>query len=174
MTGIDISAESIDVARAHARTQGLPIDYQNGSAAQLPFDGSSFEVVSCCDVLEHIPDWEAVIAEVSRVLTPGGLFLFDTINRTQESKVNFIFGLQDFAFTKLFPKDTHVWKMFITPDELTSAVEAHSMEIQGFVAVRLPQTRSPRCGKYAATSAARAAWPNSVAGWNSSYPIICL
>ena len=132
VTGIDISAESIDVARAHARTQGLPIDYQNGSAAQLPFDGSSFEVVSCCDVLEHIPDWEAVIAEVSRVLTPGGLFLFDTINRTQESKVNFIFGLQDFAFTKLFPKDTHVWEMFITPDELTSAVEAHSMEIQGF------------------------------------------
>jgi 2-polyprenyl-6-hydroxyphenyl methylase/3-demethylubiquinone-9 3-methyltransferase len=130
VTGIDIATESIDVARAHARTQGLLIDYQSGSAAQLPFDRSSFEVVSCCDVLEHIPEWEGVIAEVERVLKAGGLFLFDTINRTQESKVNFIFGLQDFAFTKLFPKDTHVWEMFITPAELASAVEAHSMKIQ--------------------------------------------
>jgi 2-polyprenyl-6-hydroxyphenyl methylase/3-demethylubiquinone-9 3-methyltransferase len=131
VTGIDIATESIAVARAHARTQGLLIDYQNGSAARLPFDGSSFEVVSCCDVLEHIPEWEGVILEVERVLKPGGLFLFDTINRTPESKVNFIFGLQDFAFTKLFPKDTHVWEMFITPEELKVALETHGMKIQG-------------------------------------------
>ncbi len=130
VTGIDVSAESIAVARAHARTQNLPIDYRSGSATQLPFDGNSFEVVSCCDVLEHIPDWETVVAEVERVLKSGGLFLFDTINRTQESKVNFIFGLQDFAFTKLFPKDTHVWEMFITPKELKAAFETHDMKIQ--------------------------------------------
>ena len=131
VTGIDIATESIAVARAHARTQGLFIDYQTGSAAQLPFDENSFEVVSCCDVLEHIPDWEGVIVEVERVLKLGGLFLFDTINRTQESKVNFIFGLQDFAFTRLFPKDTHVWEMFITPDELKTTLESHRMSVQG-------------------------------------------
>jgi 2-polyprenyl-6-hydroxyphenyl methylase/3-demethylubiquinone-9 3-methyltransferase len=132
VTGIDVAAESIAVARAHARTQGLLIDYQSGSATQLPFDGSSFEVVSCCDVLEHILNWEEVIVEVERVLQAGGLFLFDTINRTQESKVNFIFGLQDFAFTKLFPKNTHVWEMFITPEELTVTLEAHDMSVQEF------------------------------------------
>ncbi len=82
VTGIDISVESIAVARAHARTEDLSIDYQTGSASQLPFDGSSFEVVSCCDALEHIPEWEQVVVEVGRVLEPGGLFLFDTINRT--------------------------------------------------------------------------------------------
>ena len=130
VTGIDIAPESIAVARAHARTQDLLIDYQTGSAAQLSFDGSSFEVVSCCDVLEHIPDWEGVIVEVERVLKVGGLFLFDTINRTPESKVNFIFGLQDFAFTKLFPKDTHVWEMFITPEELKTTLETYGMKIQ--------------------------------------------
>jgi 2-polyprenyl-6-hydroxyphenyl methylase/3-demethylubiquinone-9 3-methyltransferase len=131
VTGIDIATESIAVARAHARTQGLLIDYQTGSAAQLPFDGSSFEVVSCCDALEHIPEWEQVIAEVGRILKPGGLFLFDTINRTPKSKVNFIFGLQDFSFTRLFPKNAHVWEMFITPEELKAAIETHGMKIQG-------------------------------------------
>ena len=94
VTGIDISAESIDVARAHARTEGLSIDYQVASAIPLQFETECFEVVSACDVLEHIPDWEEVIAGGARVLVPGGLFLFDTINRTSRSKATFIFGLQ--------------------------------------------------------------------------------
>ena len=139
VTGIDIATDSIAVARAHARTHGLSIDYQTGSAAQLPFDGSSFEVVSCCDVLEHIPDWEGVIIEVERVLKASGLFLFDTINRTRESKVNFIFGLQDFSFTKLFPKDTHVWEMFITPEELSSVLEQNGMKVQGMSGGAIPR-----------------------------------
>jgi len=131
VTGIDVAMESISVARAHAQTEGLSITYQSGSATQLPFEGSSFEVVSCCDVLEHIQNWEQVIAEVRRVLKADGLFLFDTINRTPESKVNFIFGLQDFPFTRLFPKDTHLWEMFITPDELSTTLEKHGMPVQG-------------------------------------------
>lgn len=129
VTGIDISNDSLEVARAHARTMGLPIEYQAGTAGQLPFDGGSFDVVSCCDVLEHIPEWQQVIAEVARVLKPGGLFLFDTINRTPQSKVNFIFGLQDFAFTKLFPKDAHVWELFITPEELSEALEKQELSV---------------------------------------------
>jgi 2-polyprenyl-6-hydroxyphenyl methylase/3-demethylubiquinone-9 3-methyltransferase len=130
VTGIDISDKSLAVARAHALTEGLSIDYRNGSATRLPFDGSSFEVVSCCDTLEHIPEWRQVIAEVGRVLKPGGLFLFDTINRTPQSKVNFIFGLQDFQFTKLFPKDAHVWELFITPAELTATLEQNGLQVQ--------------------------------------------
>lgn len=131
VTGVDISAESIAVARAHARAQGLLITYQTGSATQLPYNGSSFEVVSCCDVLEHVPEWEQVIVEVGRVLKPEGLFLFDTINRTPQSKINFIFGLQDFPLTRLFPKDTHVWEMFITPEELSKTLEMYAMQVKG-------------------------------------------
>jgi 2-polyprenyl-6-hydroxyphenyl methylase/3-demethylubiquinone-9 3-methyltransferase len=145
VTGIDISEESLAVARAHARTRDLSIKYQNGSATRLPFDEGSFGVVSCCDALEHIPELRQVIAEVGRVLKPGGLFLFDTINRTSKSKVNFIFGLQDFSFTKLFPKDAHVWEMFITPEELTTALEEHGMQVQGMsggVIARNPIYRS--------------------------------
>jgi 2-polyprenyl-6-hydroxyphenyl methylase/3-demethylubiquinone-9 3-methyltransferase len=131
VTGIDIAESSLEVARAHARTAGLSIAYRAGSATELPFDGGSFEAVSCCDVLEHIPDWERVIAEVGRVLTPGGLFLFDTINRTAKSKSTFIFGLEEWSFTSLFPRDTHVWEMFITPKELAAALEGHGMQVKG-------------------------------------------
>ena len=131
VTGIDLSVASLETARAHARSEGLSIEYQVGSATDLPFDGSSFEVVSCCDVLEHIPGWERVIAEVEHVLTPGGLFLFDTINRTLQSRIAFIFGLQDFTFTSLFPKDTHVWEMFITPKELANALEENGLQVKG-------------------------------------------
>ena len=131
VTGIDISEESLAVARAHAQTEGLSINYQIGSAIQLQYDENSFDVVSCCDVLEHIVEWKQVIAEVGRVLRKGGLFLFDTINRTPKSKTTFIFGLQEWSYTRLFPRDTHVWEMFITPEELSKALENHGLNVKG-------------------------------------------
>jgi 2-polyprenyl-6-hydroxyphenyl methylase / 3-demethylubiquinone-9 3-methyltransferase len=130
VTGMDISPESIAVARAHAEISGLSIDYRVGSGTSLPFDHESFEAVSCCDVLEHIGDWRRVIAETARVLVPDGLFFFDTINRTLKSRLTFIYGLQKFPLTALMPADTHVWKMFITPDELTSAIQTHGMQVE--------------------------------------------
>ena len=130
VTGVDLSLGSLETARAHAQTDGLSIAYQAGSATWLPFDRNSFEVVSCCDVLEHIPRWEEVLAEVGRVLAPGGLFLFDTINRTLKSRFAFIFGLQEWGFTRLFPRDTHIWEMFITPDELVAALAEHSLTVK--------------------------------------------
>jgi 2-polyprenyl-6-hydroxyphenyl methylase/3-demethylubiquinone-9 3-methyltransferase len=122
VTGIDTSPRSIEIARKHADLTGLAINYQVGSGTQLIINAGSFDAVSCCDVLEHIHDWKQVIKEAGRVLKPGGLFLFDTINRTPESRVQFIFGLQEFPLTRLMPANTHVWEMFIKPEELTSAL----------------------------------------------------
>jgi 2-polyprenyl-6-hydroxyphenyl methylase/3-demethylubiquinone-9 3-methyltransferase len=130
VTGIDISPKSIAVAQAHAAISGLSIDYRVGSGTSLSFEEHNFEAVSCCDVLEHIRDWEQVIAEVGRVLVPGGLFFFDTINRTTKSNVTFIYGLQELSLTKLMPADTHVWDMFITPDEIRSALKEHGMVVE--------------------------------------------
>lgn len=128
VTGIDISPRSIGIARRHAALAGLVIHYEVGAGTQLAFETGSFDAVSCCDVLEHIHDWKQVIAEAGRVLKPGGLFFFDTINRTQQSKAQFIFGLQEFPLTRLMPPNTHIWEMFITPEELTS-----SLRENGFV-----------------------------------------
>lgn len=130
VTGIDISPKSIAVAQAHAAISGLSIDYRVGSGTSLPFEDSRFDAVSCCDVLEHIQGWKQVIAQAARVLVPGGLFFFDTINRTMKSRVTFIYGLQELPLTKLMPADTHVWRMFITPQEIRSALQEHGMIVE--------------------------------------------
>lgn len=128
--GIDISPRSIAVAQAHAAQSGLSIDYRTGEATSLPFEDGSFEAVSCCDMLEHVADWEQVIAESARVLKPGGLFCFDTINRTQKSKAVMIHGLQKSFFIRLMPVDTHIWEMFIKPDEITTALQKQGMNVE--------------------------------------------
>ena len=127
VTGIDPSEQSLQTARAHAQQQGLAIDYHCGFGDSLPFETASFDVVSCCDVLEHIEDWSATLSEIARVLKPGGLFLFDTINRTAYSWLVNIFLAQDFPPTRFMPRNLHVWNMFITPDELNAGMARHGL-----------------------------------------------
>jgi 2-polyprenyl-6-hydroxyphenyl methylase/3-demethylubiquinone-9 3-methyltransferase len=134
VTGIDPSGKSLDAARAHAGERGLVIDYRSGSGERLSFGDGTFEVVCCCDVLEHIHDWNGAIREVARVLRPGGLFLYDTINRTRMSKLVFIKLGQEWRFTRFLPPNLHVWEMFIRPDELTRSLNRNglrNMDIRG-------------------------------------------
>ena len=128
-TGIDISAPSIEAAINHADEEGLQIKYQVGSATDLEFGDKSFDVVSCCDVLEHIENWPDAIAEITRVLRPGGVFLFDTINRTVISYLTMIFGLEIFPLTRIFTPQTHVWRMFISPDRLSRELRKHGWTV---------------------------------------------
>jgi 2-polyprenyl-6-hydroxyphenyl methylase/3-demethylubiquinone-9 3-methyltransferase len=139
VSGIDVSPKSIATARSHAQKSNLSIDYQIGSAKNLEFGADDFDIVSCCDVLEHILDWEEVIKEVARVLKSGGLFLFDTINRTDKSRATMIFGLQEWSFSKLFPADTHIWEMFITPEELTQALFDQGIQVKEFSGGMIPK-----------------------------------
>src|SRR5262245_5027389 len=87
VTGLDPSEESLAAARTHAAAQGLAIDYHCAPGEALPFGDASFDVVYCCDVLEHVHDLPQVIAETARVLRPGGTYLYDTINRTLRSRL---------------------------------------------------------------------------------------
>ena len=68
------------------------------------------------DVLEHLPDLPAAVAELARVLAPGGSFLFDTVNRTPWSWFTAVFGLEQVL--RIVPRGTHDWRLFIRPDEL--------------------------------------------------------
>ncbi len=83
VTGVDPSPASIGAARAHAAGRGFRIDYRVGVGEELPAPDAGFGVACCCDVLEHVSDVDRVISETARVLEPGGLYLFDTINRTR-------------------------------------------------------------------------------------------
>ena len=74
VTGIDPSENSLATAKQHAMSLGLNINYQYGLAENIEFEQSSFDVVYCCDVLEHVKDLPKCIAEIIRVLKPGGVF----------------------------------------------------------------------------------------------------
>ena len=128
VTGVDPSARSIETARDHAVQNNLSIDYRIGTGNDLQFEDGSFDVAFCCDVLEHVTDWDAVIGEISRVLRSGGVLFFDTINRTFASKLRSIKIAQEWRWTRFAPPDTHVWEMFITPDELAASLERHGLK----------------------------------------------
>ena len=113
--------KSTQVASAHAKLSKLDINFQVGSANALPYADQSFDIVSCCDVLEHLPNWELTISETARILKPNGLFLFDTINRTLFSFISMILAAELIPFTRFLVKGTHAWRMFIKPKELKQA-----------------------------------------------------
>jgi 2-polyprenyl-6-hydroxyphenyl methylase/3-demethylubiquinone-9 3-methyltransferase len=133
VTGVDPSEKSLAVARAHAAQSALPITYCRGSGDRLPFADASFAVVSCGDVLEHIPNWDTVIGEVGRVLTRGGGFFYDTINRTLFSKLVLIKIAQEWSWTRILPPKLHAWEMFITPAELRASLARHGLEHRAMV-----------------------------------------
>ena len=131
--GIDQSAACIEAANHHASEAGLNIDYCQSQAERLPFDDATFDAVVCVDVLEHVESPQQTIAEISRVLKPGGQFCFDTINRTWQSKLVMIWLLENAL--RQIPQGIHDWHKFITPAELTAMLGRQGMQptsITGF------------------------------------------
>ena len=137
VSGIDQSAASITTAQGHAHLEKLEIDYRVGMAEALPSPAASFDVVVCCDMLEHVADVNKVVAEAARVLRspdpvsgkPGGLYLFDTINRTSKSYVETILFAQLVPFTRIFVPGTHDWRQFIRPNEMTKYLEKNGLQL---------------------------------------------
>jgi 2-polyprenyl-6-hydroxyphenyl methylase/3-demethylubiquinone-9 3-methyltransferase len=127
VVGVDPSEESLASARTHAASKELAIEYQRATGEALPFADDSFDLVYCCDVLEHVPDLPRVIAETARVLKPGGTYFYDTINRTARSRLIVIELLQEWQWTALMPPRLHDWRMFIRPAELRRTLEAHGL-----------------------------------------------
>ena len=127
--GIDPSPVAIEAARAHASLGGPAIDYVVGAGEELPFPDAAFDLVTCCDVLEHVHDLDRVVAETARVLRSGGLYLFDTINRTRRSRLLAIRAMQEWRLTRIVDTSIHEWSMFITPAELGATLDRHGLEL---------------------------------------------
>lgn len=136
VAGIDPSRESLAAARAHAATGGLRIEYRQGTGEAIPFPDACFDLLSCCDVLEHVADLPRVIAEIARVLTPGGVFLYDTINRTLRSRLVVIKLFQEWSWTSLLPPHLHDWNRFIKPDELLALLARNGLRNRGLIGLR--------------------------------------
>lgn len=127
VTGIDPSLPTLTAARAHSQISGLPINYIEGGGEHIPFGEKQFDIVCCCDVLEHVHDLDMVMSEMARVLKPGGVLFYDTINRTIKSKLIAIKFAQDWSLTRFMPSDVHVWDKFIRPNELKNSLEQHGL-----------------------------------------------
>lgn len=132
VTGIDPSEQSLATARQHAQSMGLSIQYQEGTGESIPFADNTYPVVYCCDVLEHVRDLPKVISEIYRVTRPGGVFFFDTLNRTFVSKLVAIKIWQEWKSTALMPPRLHEWRMFIQPEELKELLAQAGFEFKEF------------------------------------------
>ena len=127
VSGIDPAADAIEAARRHAQNAGRRIEYSVGFGEDLPYAEEAFDAAVCVDVLEHVRDLDAVLGEVARVLKPGGLFLFDTINRNPLARLAVITMAEDVL--GLLPKGTHDPEMFIKPSELRAALQGAGFSV---------------------------------------------
>jgi 2-polyprenyl-6-hydroxyphenyl methylase/3-demethylubiquinone-9 3-methyltransferase len=133
---------SIETARSHAASSNMNIDYRVGTGEQLPAEDSAFDVVYCCDVLEHVSDLDRVVSETARVMKPGALYFFDTINRTVMSKFLAIKVMQEWPLTRIFNAPIHEYGMFIKPAELAATLERHGLRVGEMVGLA-PRAKIP-------------------------------
>ena len=127
VTGIDPAKDAIAAARAHAA--GRSVRYDTGVGEALPYADECFDAVVCVDVLEHVADLSRVIAEVARVLKPGGVFCFDTINRNPIASFAVVTLAEDVL--RLLPRGSHDPALFIKPAELLQTLRTAGLAAGG-------------------------------------------
>jgi 2-polyprenyl-6-hydroxyphenyl methylase/3-demethylubiquinone-9 3-methyltransferase len=117
VTGIDMGEAPLDVARLHAEAGGLSIDYRRITAEQLAAQSpEQFDVVTCLEMLEHVPDPAQVIRACYTLIKPGGQVFFSTLNRTPKAYLMAVLGAE--YVLRWLPRGTHDYKKFIRPSEL--------------------------------------------------------
>ena len=129
-TGIDLSEKALKVAELHALESGAQVNYQAISAEALALnEPASFDVVTCMEMLEHVPDPASVVNACASLAKPGATLFFSTLNRNPKSYLFAIIGAE--YVLRLLPKGTHDYRKFITPSELGHFVRDAGLEIIG-------------------------------------------
>jgi len=117
VTGADADPQAIETAKEHATSQGLSIRYLNKPAEEI---GETFDIVLALEIIEHVADPAHFVESCAKLLKPGGLIIFSTLNRTPKS---FALGIVAAEYIlRWVPKGTHQWKKFIRPSELARLV----------------------------------------------------
>lgn len=118
VTGIDLSSKALGVARLHLLESGNAVEYREISAEELASEApGTFDVVSCMEMLEHVPNPASTIAACAELVKPGGHVFFSTINRNLKAYVLAVIGAE--YVLNMLPKGTHDYAKFIKPSELT-------------------------------------------------------
>jgi 2-polyprenyl-6-hydroxyphenyl methylase/3-demethylubiquinone-9 3-methyltransferase len=127
VTGIDAAPENIEAAKAHAAAGGLVIDYRAGSVEAIAASGARFDLVTCLEVIEHVADRDSFFAGLAALVAPGGLLVVSTPNRTAASWAVLIGGAE--MLMRSIPRGAHDWQRFMTPEELTAALETAGLRV---------------------------------------------
>jgi len=129
-TGIDLSEKALKVAELHALEVGVSLTYRSISAEALADElPEHYDVVTCMEMLEHVPDPASVVRACAKLCKPGGTLFFSTLNRNPKSYLFAIIGAE--YILKLLPKGTHEYAKFIKPSELLAFTRHAGLEMLG-------------------------------------------
>jgi 2-polyprenyl-6-hydroxyphenyl methylase / 3-demethylubiquinone-9 3-methyltransferase len=134
VTGIDMGKTPLEIAREHAQSQNLNIDYQQTTAeAYAQNFAGQFDMVTCLEMLEHVPDPGSVIQACSQLVKPGGQVFFSTLNRTAKAYLMAVFGAE--YVLGWLPKGTHEYKKFLRPSEIAAWARPTGLQVREIVGV---------------------------------------
>jgi len=128
VTGIDLSQKALNVADLHSLESELSIRYVHVSAEEMAEqEPGEFDVVTCMEMLEHVPDSGSIISACAKLVKPGGLVFFSTLNRNPKSYLYAVLGAE--YVLQMLPKGTHDYSKFITPAELAADIRRSGLEL---------------------------------------------
>lgn len=147
VTGIDAGETPLTVARLHALESGIKVDYRQVTAEQLAAEQPGhYDIVTCMEMLEHVPDPASVIAACAQLVKPGGQVFFSTLNRTPKAYALAIVGAE--YMLRMLPKGTHDYQKFIRPSELDAWARHADLQMQDISGMSYnPLTRQYSLGK---------------------------
>lgn len=144
VTGIDLSEKAIGVARLHQYETGASVDYRVAAAETLALEmPAAFDVVTCLELLEHVPEPVSTVAACATLAKPGGVIVFSTINRNPKSYAQAILGAE--YLLRLLPRGTHDWSRFVRPSELAAFGRRAGLVLERMIGMTYnPLTRTYR------------------------------
>ncbi len=132
VTGVDLSEKALGVARLHLYESGQTVDYRLISAEDISREApGSFDVVTCMEMLEHVPDPASTIRACAALVKPGGYVFFSTLNRNIKSYLMAVVGAE--YILNLLPKGTHEYAKFIKPSELARYVREAGLDVEELI-----------------------------------------
>lgn len=135
VTGIDMAAPSLDIARTHAAGQGLDIDYRRSTAEEWAGrHPGAYDVVTCMELVEHVPDPRLLVHACGRLLRPGGDLIFASVNRTWLARV-LVIWMSEYVLG-IVAKGTHTYDKFVRPRELVRWGEEADLMVQDISGLR--------------------------------------
>jgi 2-polyprenyl-6-hydroxyphenyl methylase/3-demethylubiquinone-9 3-methyltransferase len=147
VTGIDMGEAPLSVASLHLHESGLDIDYQKSTAEDFAeLYPEQYDIVTCLEMLEHVPDPSSVISACAKLVKPGGQLFFSTINRNPKAYLFAVIGAEHLL--RMLPKGTHDYDKFIKPSELAACLRKAQLEMHNISGMTFnPITKNYRIGK---------------------------